>query len=177
MPTVNFIGEIESATSDLSTMLCVSWGVLAGSRAWTLRSGDSDGETQTCEANENGVVKLNHPMDIFYETSSSEGWPMLVCEVWDKSEPSCKNFIGCGSAWMPMSPGEHVVDINLWKPTGTGLNALSEYLLPNVPDLKVLREIIVNPYMRSNYTAASTGDIRVKLNVALSAFDQHQVSF
>jgi hypothetical protein len=177
MPTVNFVGEIESATSDLSTTLSVSWGVLPGSRAWTLRSGDSDGETQACEANENGVVKLNHPVDIFYETSSSEGWPMVVCEVWDKSEPGCKNFIGCGSSWMPMSPGEHVMDINLWKPTGTGLDALSEYLLPNVPDLKVLREIIVNPYMRSKYTAASTGDVRVKLNVVHSRFDKHSVSF
>ena len=97
MPTVNFVGEIESATSDLSSTLSVSWGVLAGSRAWTLRSGESDGETQACEANESGVVKLNHPVDIFYETSSSEGWPMVVCEVWDKSEPGCKNFIGCGS--------------------------------------------------------------------------------
>ena len=172
MPTVNFIGEIDSVESELSTSLSVSYGVLPGSRAWTLRSGDNAGESQTCEAGFSGLVQLNHPIDIFYETSSAEGWPMLVCEVWDRSDVGVKNFIGCGSCLMPMAPGDHTVDLNLWKPSPSGIDALADMLLPNVPDLKALREIQVNPYLRSQFLTASTGEVRLKVTVVISKFDK-----
>jgi hypothetical protein len=176
MPTVNFIGEIDSAECESSTTLSVSYGVLPGSRAWTLRSGENAGESQAAEAGYSGVAQINHPLDIFYETSSAEGWPALCVEVYDRSEPGCKNFIGCGSCWMPMSPGDHVVDINLWKISASGLDALADYLLPNTPDLKALREIQVNPYLRSQYMTSSPGEVRVKVTVVVSKFDKFGVS-
>ena len=172
MPTVNFVGEIDTVESELSTTLSVTYGILPGSRAWTLRSGDNTGESQTCEAGYSGLVQLNQPIDIFYETSSAEGWPMFVCEIWDRSEVGVKNFIGCGSCWMPTAPGDHVIDVNLWKPSPNGLEAFADMLLPNVPDLKTLREIQVSPYLRSKLLTASTGELRIKVNVVISKFNK-----
>jgi hypothetical protein len=176
MPSVNFVGEIESAFTDSSNTLSLSWGILPGNRAWTLLAGEASGETQICTNESGATVYLNHPIDVFYETTSSEGWPFLIVEVWDKSEAGTRNFVGCGSAWLPMSAGTQVIDINLWKPSPTqSVDYLSEMLLPTVPDLKVLREVLVNPYLRSQLHTYSTGDVRVKLNVVLTGFKANGV--
>ena len=73
---------------------------------------------------------------------------------------------------MPMAPGDHTVDLNLWKPSPSGIDALADMLLPNVPDLKALREIQVNPYLRSQFLTASTGEVRLKVTVVISKFDK-----
>lgn len=176
MPSVNFVGEIQSAFADCSGTLSLSWGILPGNRAWTLRSGEGSGETQVgCVQDNSDSVTLNHPIDAYYETSSSEGWPFLVVEVWDKSDAGARNFVGCGSAWLPMKPGSQILDVSIWKPSAEGMDVLAEALLPTVPDLKLLREIIVNPYMRSKLKTVSSGDVRVKMNVILSGFEAHGV--
>ena len=33
-----------------------------------------------------------------------------------------RGFCGCGSSWMPSSPGAHTVDISIWKPCYKGLD-------------------------------------------------------
>jgi hypothetical protein len=178
MPSVNFVGELENVSTDSSCSVSVTWGMLPGSRAWTLTNGESSGESQVSQPLINGMASINHPIDVGYETTSAEGWPLLVCEVWDKTIPSAKNFLGCGSVWLPMTPGSHAVDVNLWKPTSSnGLDILSEALLPTTPDLKALRELVVNPYLRSKLQTTSTGDIRVKVHVVVSNFKEFGVSF
>jgi hypothetical protein len=177
MPSVNFVGEIESAFADCSGALALSWGILPGNRAWTLRAGECSGETQVGISHDiTDSVALNHPIDAYYETTSCEGWPFIVVEVWDKSEFGARNFVGCGSAWLPMKSGVQILDINIWKPSAEGMEYFSEALLPTTPDLKLLREIIVNPYMRSQLHTNSTGDVRIKLNTVLAGFDVHGVT-
>ena len=177
MPSVNFVGEIISAFADCSSTLSLSWGILPGNRGWTLRSGDACGETQVGSVQDNSdSVTLNHPIDAYYETSSSEGWPFLVVEVWDKSEAGARNFVGCGSAWLPMTCGAQIIDINIWKPSAEGLGVIADALLPTIPELKLLREIMVNPYMRSKLKTTSTGDVSVKMNVVLSGFEVYGVT-
>lgn len=176
MPSVHFVGEIESAFSEGSSTLSLNWGILPGNRAWTLRSGDPSGDTQISTGELGSEVHLNHPIDVFYETTSCEGWPNFVVEVWDKSDIGTRNFVGCGCAWLPMKSGTQVIDVNIWKPSPTGVEYLSELLLPTVPDIKALREIMVNPYLRSKLRTHSTGDVRVKINVVSSGFAAHGVS-
>lgn len=56
--------------------------VYVGNAAWFLRRGLSSGETQCCKFSSNtGKSVIAHPIDCQYETSTSEGWPLLVCEV------------------------------------------------------------------------------------------------
>ena len=177
MPSVNFVGEIESAYADEAATISINWGILPGNRAWTLRSGEATGETHVATGEDGGSIPLNHPVDCFYETSSTEGWPFFIVEVWEKSEIGARNFVGCGSAWLPMKSGAQVMDINIWKPSpsDTTTEYLSEALLPTVPDLKALREVLVNPYLHSKLKTYSTGDVRVNLTVALAGFEAHGV--
>jgi B9 domain-containing protein 1 len=176
MPSANFVGEVASAFADGSNTLSVNWGILPGNRAWTLRSGEASGETQICTGENGEEVALNHPIDVFYETTSSEGWPFIIVEVWDKSEIGARNFVGCGSIWLPMQPGAHVLDVNIWKPAlNNGIEMISDALLPTVPDLKALREVMVNPYLRSKLHTTSSGDVRLKMNVTLNGFSSYGV--
>lgn len=176
MPNVNFVGTIENASIDFVEQLSLTWGIIPGNAGWSLRKGDSAGETQISASGENGVAILNHPIDAFYETTTAEGWPFIVCEVWDKSTDGVKGFCGCGSAWLPPSSGQHIVDVHLWKPSASGLEAISEMLLPSVPDLKRLRELIVSPYMRSQVQTDSIGTVRVQITTTLYDFDSYGVS-
>ena len=128
MPEVSFIGQIEYAASirDYDS-LSVSFAIVPGNSCWALSSGAAHGETQTAAmADDVGRCPLNHPIDVSYSTSSAEGWPFFICEVWDKSEPSTRNFVGCGSCWLPPSKGEHALDVHLWKPAS--LNDFNNFL-------------------------------------------------
>ena len=45
--------------------------------------------------------------------------------MWDKSSNGVRNFIGCGSVWLPPSGVRNSVDINLWRPRTGGFGSLS----------------------------------------------------
>ena len=171
MPSVAFCGTVESVTVDFAEQVSTTWGLLPGNAGWSLRNGESSGETQICASGETGVALLNHPIDALFETTTVEGWPLIVVEVWDKSTVGVKRFCGCGSAWLPPSRGQHVIDVQIWKPSATGLEALSDMLLPSVPDLKRLREIVVNPFMRSQVRAETIGTVRINLVTTTHGLD------
>ena len=149
MPEVSFIGSIDS-TCCKSEVVSVTWGIVPGSSAWSLRSGEDVGESQSALFDEGlGRAVLNHPIDVVYETSSTEGWPFIVCEVWDKSNEESRGFIGCGNVWLPPLPGKHSIEVPIWRPTTSLLGSFVDTMVPNVPDLKKLRELMVSPYMKS----------------------------
>ncbi len=132
MAEIHFIGEIKHAvaTELHDPHISVTWALVPGNAAWSIRAGYSFGETQVCKSSiETGKAILNHPIDIQFETSSSEGWPVFVCEIWDKTHDSAKSFVGCGSAWLPTSPGEHSVDVFLWCPRSVGSESITGELL------------------------------------------------
>lgn len=129
MPEVLFVGEVEGASVQ-HPLVCVSWAIVPGSKAWSLNNGRSHGETQSSETcPELGWATLNHPIDASYQVTSVEGWPVFVCEVWEKFlDGGARSFVGCGSAWMPTTQGAHSVEIDLWRPCGHGLEELSRKL-------------------------------------------------
>jgi hypothetical protein len=45
--------------------------------------------------------------------------------VWDKSSSGVRNFIGCGSVWLPSSGVRNSIDVNLWRPRTGGFGSLS----------------------------------------------------
>ncbi len=57
-------------------------GIIIGNSAWMLKNGLSFGESQTGFTSQiSGIAIINHPIDVQYESSSAEGWPLFVCEV------------------------------------------------------------------------------------------------
>ena len=80
---------------------------------------------------------MDHPIDVHYDTSTTEGWPVMVFEVtrefvgssqsevhsfslclqiWDRSMEGLRGFCGCGSVWLPSTSGRHILDTTIWKP-------------------------------------------------------------
>lgn len=101
MPEVHFVGEIEycridhSIFSNISTS--ITWAVVTGNSSWSLREGSNSGETQACLQSDEGTSIYNHPLDLQLDTSTVEGWPFIVCEIWDKTfDGNYREFIGCG---------------------------------------------------------------------------------
>lgn len=81
MPVVNFVGEIVASFVD-APEVSVTWAIVPGNSAWYLKRGVGSGETHTCETSSTcGKATICHPIDCQYTTSSSEGWPLFVCEV------------------------------------------------------------------------------------------------
>lgn len=171
MPEVHFIGEI-AFVSLLCEAVSITWAIVPGNSAWYLKRGIAAGETHTgiiCA--ESGKGLLSHPIDCQYEASSSEGWPLFVCEVWDRSCDGIRNYCGSGSVWLPSNPGKHDLDMHLWKPCSSGLQNISGMLLPSIPDLKALRELTMSPYLRSQIKSEHTGNIQLSVSVIVSGFD------
>ncbi|KAJ1430984.1 B9 domain-containing protein [Ochromonadaceae sp. CCMP2298] len=125
MPTVNFVGDISFSTVSISSV-SVTWAIVPGNAAWYLKRGLGSGETHTCETCwSSGKAIMGHPIDCQYETSTVEGWPLFVCEIWDRTDDGFRGFHGCGSAWLPMTPGKHQLEIQLWRPVSSGLQDIS----------------------------------------------------
>ena len=49
---------------------------------------------------------------------------MFIEKVWERSEEGFRGFRGCGSVWLPMTPGEHHIEVAMWKPISGGLEGL-----------------------------------------------------
>lgn len=147
---------------------------MPGNQAWLLRNGNDFGETHVSETAVSGETVFNHPLEIQYETTSTEGWPVFVCEIWSKpfADANVKDFVGCGSIWIPLHPGEHSLDVPIWSPS----RSISEYLLPWCPDLRSLREVIMCPYKRQAIQAETIGEVRLKLNVTTAHLNVYGVS-
>lgn len=92
MPEVNFIGTIQSVSANLKGC-SLTWSVIPGNHGWLLKNGKAHGETHSAfhshflsffpssTFNSNGFFTISHPFDIHYSTSTSDGWPLFVCEV------------------------------------------------------------------------------------------------
>mmetsp|Transcript_26380 Transcript_26380/g.39137 ORF Transcript_26380/g.39137 Transcript_26380/m.39137 type:complete len:182 (-) Transcript_26380:236-781(-) len=166
MPEVHFIGTIDSVTGLPVQSLSLTWAIVPRNSKWFIQKGSFFGETHTGNVTEEGTATMNHPIDAQFNTSTSEGWPFLVCEVWDRSFDGSRGFCGCGCVWLPSSYGKHDLEIILWKPTVhklLSIQKLSDYYIPNVPDLENMREIAINANLRSATKTASIGTVSVTM--------------
>jgi hypothetical protein len=175
MPQVHFLGEIKSCSVDISTV-SISWAVVPGNFSWFLKQGLNFGESHTHVIpttydipNNKGNI-LNYPLDLEYETQSTEGWPFFVCEVWDRKYTGYRSFVGCGSVWLPTSGANTDIEVFLWRPTSSGYERLLDLMVPNLPDLVALREMVICPYTRSEVSTASVGTLHLNMSVVSSGF-------
>jgi hypothetical protein len=154
----------------------VSWAMLPSTVEWVVQQGSNNGESQACLiSGYNGIAVINQPINVVYQTQDLNGWPQLVVEVWDKGDDRVKGLLGCGSAWVPCTPGKHKVSIALWKPQPSGVAGLHESFIPSYYEISALRQLILNPDMRVGMSCLSTGTVEIELNVVTSNFDSEGV--
>ncbi len=133
---MNFVGEISYVVSDAPALsvtfaivpglfmcqICLfrtslptgSWFI--GNSGWNLRNGINYGESHAALCSDSsGVAVISHPIDSHYQVSSSEGWPIFIFELWDRTYDEMKGFYGCGSTWLPSKAGKHCIEIPIWR--------------------------------------------------------------
>eukprot|EP01035_Chromulina_nebulosa_P022747 gene22747-29454_t len=146
-----------------------------GNNNWSLKNGVVYSETHSSSANNvNGIAIFNHPIEVCYDTSTAEGWPVLVVEAWEKSENN-RQFVGCGSVWLPSTSVDNIIEINIWRPCNSYFDSWQDILLPTNPDLKRLRELVMNPYQRNQIKTVSAGIVRISVSVVLAGFERNGV--
>lgn len=81
MPNVHFIGDVSFVISDVSAV-SVTWAIVPGNDGWVVKGGLNHGESHVAVCDPScGKGVINHPMDIHFQASTTEGWPLFIFEV------------------------------------------------------------------------------------------------
>jgi hypothetical protein len=141
LPEVHFVGQVVSGLgllADSTEGATCRWKVDAG-KAWELLGGDGLGQTQVayCRHRDSEVIPFNHPLDLHFAQAGLQGWgaPRISFQVYRVDMYGRKLLQGYGFEHLPMTPGPHRLEVNLWRPTGTPEQELDSYMLGRTPAL------------------------------------------
>lgn len=146
----------------------IEWG-----KSWSLLEGEDSSQTQYTASE-----VWNHPIDVHFASTSMEGWPRLILQVWSLDSYGRSMLAGYGLTYLPTNPGDHELEINCWKPTnGTIREKLEEFFLGNTPSCLLDEAVIFGKAWenRSRLTTVSSGKVKLNVNVVLRFFNDHNV--
>lgn len=145
--------------------------VFAGESHWTLLDGDATGQTHTAKADPvSDVVTWSHPVELHYVCSSLVGWPRIAVAVWQVDSFGRNEIAGYGVAFVPPSPGIHVVDLACWRPEGSTLQELGAWFRGGVPQLTDT-SVLLGSAMRHHLATVTTGTVQLEVQVLCKGFD------
>lgn len=113
---------------------------------------------------EDGVV-WNFPIDISFRATNVHGWPRLALSAYG-IDPLGRDIVrGYGSVLVPISPGQHVLDVDMYVPLATStFNHVMAWLLGNPPEF-FDSKFVCQSDGREVTRVQRTGSVCVKLNV------------
>lgn len=121
---------------------------------WTITSGLDTGLSQTsCKnmANSEELIIWNFPIDISFSTTNVYGWPRIAISVYGIDFMGRDVIRGYGSALIPLSSGQHQLEIDMFNPLATSyLNDFVSWMMGNPPEVRPLRTSFVT-YFLYNY--------------------------
>jgi B9 domain-containing protein 2 len=165
---VHFIGELKGANHLQCPNLSCHYKIVLDTHAkkpgcWLKMEGVEDGWTQICAPE---PVVWNHPIDLHYTTSSVETWPTVYLELWTQDENGRNDVAGYGQAQLPASPGEHRVEVVVWRPRGTFLEGLRAFFLGGHPQLvSPISAIVDNNRFHPDFRTETMGTVDLHLTV------------
>lgn len=106
---------------------------------WTITSGLDTGLSQTsCKnmASSEEQIVWNFPIDISFSTTNVYGWPRIAISVYGIDFLGRDVIRGYGSALIPLSSGQHQIEIDMFNPLATSyLNDFVSWLMGNPPEV------------------------------------------
>ncbi|GLD92561.1 hypothetical protein PINS_up001120 [Pythium insidiosum] len=171
-PEVHVIGEIvggegfESGTGGL----CCKWSIEYGNQ-WIHIAGDQLGQTQVDHPspsvdNVAGAVVWSHPLDIHFATTSFQGWPKLLVQVWRVDTHMKASVVGYGFAHLPFQAGNHRLTVPVWRPMGSSKEEAEAVLLGNTPEL-VSEDVVFNTAWAERCRLRTVASGRVQIDVGI----------
>ncbi|KAJ0397560.1 hypothetical protein P43SY_003435 [Pythium insidiosum] len=139
-PEVHIIGEIVGGDGfGVADGLCCKWSIEYGNQ-WIHIAGDQLGQTQVDHPSPSiedvaGTVVWAHPLDVHFATSSFQGWPKVLVQVWRVDAHMKASVIGYGFAHLPFQAGNHQLTVPIWRPMGSSKEEAEAALLGNTPEL------------------------------------------
>lgn len=170
-----FIGRIEGASGFKTGAFC-RWWIVRGNQ-WRLVSGQEMGQTQTdSSTDDSNICVWSHPIDTYFEFTAIQGWPKLSFQVWEHDDLGRSYLGGYGFCALPMSPGHHRLDVNIWRPVGNKAEELTAKFIGGSPLLKD-QELVHSPKDRFKIKSESVGQVHVDINLILGRTSSFQIAF
>ena len=152
MPEIHIVGTLRGAShlpSTASAAFC-RFELVAGA-GWVLLDGALGGTTQTAAVDFSrggggaplatlslvgaaagagaAAAAWEHPLDARFAVTDVAGWPQLCVTVWTLDALGRADVAAYGTAFVPVSPGEHRLEHAAWRPEGTWLQELRAAVL------------------------------------------------
>lgn len=125
MPEVHLVATILTGQLFGVREAFARYRVVTGDASWSLLDGDAAGQTHSAVADPiSDVVTWTHPVELQYSCTSPAGWPRIAVAVWQVDSFGRNEIAGYGVAFVPPSPGIHVVDLACWRPEGSAIQEL-----------------------------------------------------
>lgn len=172
VPEIHYIGQIKSGSGlldDTTEGATVRWRVDTG-KAWQILGGLQQGQTQVsyCQSRQTEEIPFNHPLDLHFAEAGLQGWgaPRISFQSYRLDWTGRKILVGYGFMHLPSSPGHHLLEANLWRPTGTRGQELEAYLLGRTPALVSHEPIYDSAWReRCRLVTVPAGTITVEVTV------------
>ena len=135
---------------------------------WEVNAGVETGLSQIARKApthyEQGVV-WNFPIDVTFKSTNVYGWPRIAISVYGIDYLGRDVVRGYGSALVPLTPGQHVIEVDTYTPVATSsFNQLMYWLLGNPPEF-FDSKFVCQGEGREVTRVQGTGVVRLKINV------------
>jgi len=135
---------------------------------WEVNAGVETGLSQIARKApthyEQGVV-WNFPIDVTFKSTNVYGWPRIAISVYGIDYLGRDVVRGYGSALVPLTPGQHVIEVDTYTPVATStFNQLMSWLLGNPPEF-FDSKFVCQGEGREVTRVQGTGVVRLKINV------------
>jgi len=172
LPEVHVIGTICSGhgfTDDVSEGVMVRYKVDFG-EAFNLIGGITLGQTQFsyCNLDHTEAVPFNHPIDLHLAQAASQsgGSPRMTLQTYKLDMYGRRILCGYGFAHIPITTGHHVLEVDMWRPSGTPEQELGAAFLGEVPALISHNPLYDSAWKeRCRLISQSTGKVKLDLFV------------
>lgn len=169
-----FFGRIIGSSGFRDGSFCRWW--ISTGQQWNLVNGLDHGQTQVdTPIHEEEMCIWSHPIDVHYEFPGVQGWPKITFEIWLTDSLGRSYLGGYGFSALPMTPGNHDISIDLWKPIGSPVEELTSKYIGGSP-LLTSQDIVTKPDDRFRLRTESSGSISMSVNLIIGRVSNFHVS-
>jgi B9 domain-containing protein 1 len=121
-------------------------------------------------ANAEEQIVWNFPIDVSFNSTNVFGWPRIAISVYGIDFLGRDVIRGYGSALIPLSSGQHQIEIDMFNPLATSyLNDIASWLMGNPPEVGrnyvqrihtcviVMRSLLFPQFFDSKFVCQSEG--------------------
>lgn len=120
---------------------------------------------------EQGIV-WNFPVDVTFKSTNVYGWPRIAISIYGIDYLGRDVVRGYGSALVPLTPGQHVLEVDTYTPVATSIfNQIVSWLMGNPPEF-FDSKFVCQGEGREVTRVQGTGLVRLKLNVVTKGMQQ-----